>query len=343
VKILLAKRRALGDTVLLSSAVELLARAIPGAEISALVPAPFAPVLENNPSLHRIHTFEESWLSLVPKLRAQKFDHFFQLHASPRTRWLAWAAGAKKTHFHYQNKETERAYGKHPGALEWDAFHFRAVLGENINPPAPMPKIYLSDVERAEGREIWRRQGVDPAKIIYLGLGASRLTKRWLPSHFARLSEVIRDRLEGVPGFVVGPGEEEALFAARVIDELRARGMRPLGKSGDFVHLAGLPVRELAKALSAVRAYVGNDSGPKHMAVALGVPTFTIFGPEDPVEWHPYPRHDHPIFFLPALGCRKEDQGRWCGIAVCEVENHRCMRDIDPLDVFEAMAKRIKA
>lgn len=336
-KILLAKRRALGDTVLLSSSVAALHAAIPGVEVSVLVPRGFAPVLKGNPQVKEIYTYEEGWPALVKRIRAARFDHFFQLHASPRTRWLGWVSGAGSHHFHVQNKETEQRYGRHPNALEWDSFCFQQVFGEKVPLPAPPPRIYLTDAEEEEGRQYWRRQGVDPAKVVFLGLGASRPTKRWLPSHFARFAELLRDRHELIPAIITGPGEEEERFAGTVVDEMRVRGFRPAGSmpgTGAFVHGAGLKVRQLAGALSACRAYVGNDSGPKHIAVAVGCPTLTLFGPEDPVEWHPYARAEHPVLFIEGLACRREDGGRWCGIPVCSVEHHRCMRDLDPLDVL---------
>ncbi len=343
-KILLAKRRALGDTVLLSSSVALLRKKFPRAEISVLVPGAFAPVLEGNPEIQNIFTFEMGWWQLQWRLRAERFDYFLQLHASPRSRWWSALAGAKHTHFHYQNKETEQAYGKHPHALEWDGFFFRTIFGPEIPLPAEPPKIFLNPEERALGEKFWWEKGVDPKRVIFLGLGASRQTKRWLPTHFAELADLLRGRNDLIPALVVGPGEAEAFFAGQVIDALRSRTLRPfqggLQAKGDFLHLAGLSVRTLAQALSPLKAYVGNDSGPKHMAAALGVPTFTLFGPEDPVEWHPYERSQHPVFFLEGLPCRREDQGRWCGIAFCDQqspEKHRCMADLEPLVVYETM------
>jgi ADP-heptose:LPS heptosyltransferase len=280
--------------------------------------------------------FEESWFSLLPKIRREKFDHFIHLHASGRAKFFGSLTGARRKHYHFQNSETEKAYGKHPHALEWDGFFFRTIFGERIRLPAPVPRIYLTEREKEEGRRFWGN--VDAAKVVFLGLGASRPTKRWLPEHFARLAELLKDRRELVPAIVVGPGEEEQKFAGQVIDQLRARGLRPIaGFNGDFIHHAGLSVRYLFKDLSSEKAYAANDSGPKHIAAALGIPTVTVFGPEDPVEWHPYDLSLHPIFFLPALSCRLEDNGRWCGIPVCDEnapEKHRCMRDIDPLDVF---------
>ncbi|RZA04268.1 MAG: glycosyltransferase family 9 protein [Proteobacteria bacterium] len=338
-KILLTKRRALGDTVLLSSTVAALKAAVPNAEISVLVPKAFAPVLENNPLIRRILFFEAGWPALVRDIRSLRLDYFIQLHASSRTRWLGWVAGAKRAEYRVQNAEAAAHYGKQPNALEWDSFSLREIFGAQVALPAPPPKIYFTPEELALGKAYWKNFGADPSRVVFLGLGASRITKRWPPAHFARLAELLRDRHELIPAIITGPGDEEERFAGLVIDEMRVRGFRPLGGpqgKGDFIHSANLSVRRLAQALSACRAYVGNDSGPKHIAVAAGCPTLTLFGPEDPVEWHPYAREDHPVLFIEGLACRREDNGRWCGIPVCVTERHRCMVGLDPLEALAA-------
>lgn len=346
-RILLAKRRALGDTVFLSSTIANLARAAPHAEIYALVPEAFAPVLGGHPQLRATFAYEEGFFALVRRLHALRLDHFVQLHSSPSQRWLGRFAGAGRVSHSVQNNETEKAYGRHPNALEWDGFFLRTLFGDRVEVPGPAPKIYLTDAERAEGAQYWRRQGADPAKIVFFGLGASRPTKRWPAAHFARLAELLRDRADLTPAFIPGPGETEALFAGQVLNELRARGLRAIGGGGkgDFVHGAGLGVRALAAALANVRAYVGNDSGPKHVAAAVGTPTLTFFGPEDPVEWHPYSHEEHPVFFVPGLDCRREDGGRWCGLELCDLpgaQRHRCMVDLEPLDVYEKVAQQAR-
>jgi ADP-heptose:LPS heptosyltransferase len=345
-KILLVKRRALGDTVLLSSSIDLFHQRFPGVELSVAVPEAFLPLLEGNPQVKNLWSLEEFPLSLGLKIRREKFDAIFQLHLSPRVRWISWLGGAKKVYTQFQDKAVQLSYGRMPNALEWDRLFL-----EKVAPGAELkskpPKIYLSEQELQEGREIWNRLRLDPAKVIFLGLGASRLTKRWSAKHFARFSELIRDRMGFSPAFAVGPGEEEEIFSGNVIDALRVKGFQsaPRREGVDsFGHLAGLSVRDLAKAISAVKAYVGNDSGPKHLAIALGKPTITIFGPEDPKEWHPYSVEQHPYFFLPNLSCRKEDGGRWCGVQYCgedTVEKHRCMDGIDPLEVYLRLEKLI--
>jgi heptosyltransferase-2 len=343
VKILLAKRRAMGDTVFLSSTVENLSAALPGSEIHVLAPGAFLPLLEGHPKIKTLLSYDEGWVSLLKKIRALALDQYIQLHSSSGRRWMAYLSGAKAVNFSVQNNETEVAYGKHPNALEWDGFFLRSMFGEKISVPGPAPKIYLSQSEKEKGREFWKNRGIDGRRVVFLGLGASRSTKRWPAAHFARFAELLRDRTDLVPAIIVGPGSTEATFGGEVLDQFRAKALRAYvgADKGDFIHADGLSTRDLACALSAVRAYVGNDSGPKHVAAALGIPTFTFFGPEDPVEWHPYARETHPVFFTPGLNCRREDEGRWCGLEVCNEQKHRCMVDLDPVDAFAEVKKTL--
>jgi ADP-heptose:LPS heptosyltransferase len=70
--------------------------------------------------------------------------------------------------------------------------------------------------------------------------------------------------------------------------------------------------------------------------VALGVKTITLFGPENPFEWHPYAKDEHPIAYVENLPCRKSlapGLPEWCAIRECVSEKHRCMREIAVEDV----------
>src|SRR5690606_32730203 len=101
---------------------------------------------------------------------------------------------------------------------------------------------------------------------------------------------------------------------------------------------SGLPLRQLASVLRHCALFCGNDSGPKHIAVAVETPTVTVLGPEHPFEWHPYPRERHSYLFIESLACRKDaDPGMpaWCGLDVCVEERHRCMRDIGVEQVLQ--------
>ena len=101
-------------------------------------------------------------------------------------------------------------------------------------------------------------------------------------------------------------------------------------------------VRALAAELSLLSVFLGNDSGPRHVALAVGTPTVTLFGPEHPFEWHPYPEEKHPIFFIDQLACRKDGapgMPAWCGIEVCVEQKHQCMTSIGVNSVVQALQR----
>jgi len=94
--------------------------------------------------------------------------------------------------------------------------------------------------------------------------------------------------------------------------------------------------------LSQLAVFAGNDSGPRHLAVAVGTPTVTLFGPEHPFEWHPYPEDRHPRFFVDNLPCRRDampGMPAWCGLHDCVAEAHKCMTMIEAGPVFEAIRR----
>jgi heptosyltransferase-2 len=91
--------------------------------------------------------------------------------------------------------------------------------------------------------------------------------------------------------------------------------------------------------LAEANVVLGNDSGPKHLAVAVGTPTVTVFGPENPFEWHPYATERHPYVFVEGLACRTNQLAgfpAWCGLqGACVQEKHACLQKITPAEVFE--------
>jgi ADP-heptose:LPS heptosyltransferase len=90
--------------------------------------------------------------------------------------------------------------------------------------------------------------------------------------------------------------------------------------------------QELGALLARCALLVANDSGPKHVAVALGTPTVTIFGPTHPATWHP-PRGPHAAVEATGL------EGLHCNANRCPLEGdrfHRCMLDVGAERVLAA-------
>jgi ADP-heptose:LPS heptosyltransferase len=223
-------------------------------------------------------------------------------------------------------------------------------LGVHV-PAGRLPCLPLQPSELADARARLDRLGLR-GQVLGLGLGSSRPTKSWPEKRFAALALAwCRAKPQGSVLALAGPQEEprvheflqalDDLLSAEVPDTSERARLRSRISSE-----AGLTLRQLAAALGALSVFAGNDSGPRHVAVATGTPTVTLFGPEHPFEWHPYPGTEHPFIFIDNLACRRDaDAGMpaWCGLHECVAEQHKCMNQIGVDAVLEACLKVARA
>jgi ADP-heptose:LPS heptosyltransferase len=116
--------------------------------------------------------------------------------------------------------------------------------------------------------------GSRPLWAIHPGSGSPH--KNWPVERFLETVEILRDRYQVQPIFLLGPVEQESGLILN--SEIQAR---------EWPVIRGLPLPLLAGVLSLCAGYLGNDSGVSHLAAALGVPTVVLFGPTDPAFWSP--------------------------------------------------------
>ena len=134
--------------------------------------------------------------------------------------------------------------------------------------PEPPPSLRLLPEERSWAASCWRDLGLGPAPVLlHPGSGGPR--KCWPPSSYAALAERLQRQGAQVL-LVLGPVEAE-----RPAPPAPCPVLRPPGAI------------ELASLLERASLFVGNDSGPGHLAAALGRPTLSLFGPTDPQVWRP--------------------------------------------------------
>ncbi len=348
-KILAIKLRSLGDTVLMTAALAELRRAFPRAELHAVTLTQWAPLLERDPAVDKVWTYDrhsetaaraKAAARLALKLRREHYDCVVNFHASPSSSMIAFATGAKVRSIHFHGHSDKNRYstveipdkGKLKPIIERDMDAVRA-LGVKV-PEGRMPRLHVKPMEVDQAGDLAARLGLaDP--ILALGLGASRPSKSWPILRFAELAIRWVEAEKG-SALAIGSPKEEPLITEflQAVDSLHPKPEVRSRITG--VH--HLSIRELAAMLKYAAVFAGNDSGPKHVAVAVGAPTVTVFGPEHPFEWHPYPLDRHPRFFVEDLACRKDaDPGMpaWCGLNTCEVEMHRCMTQIGVDSVLE--------
>jgi hypothetical protein len=161
--------------------------------------------------------------------------------------------------------------------------HASRHLVETLAPLGPLPpdvpsvRLRVADADQAAARAWLAIRGLGPAEAVVLQPGAGSPAKAW--PGFAALAR--RLRAAGLPvvalaGPADGPAVDALLVAGGVPEDALARDW-PLG--------------EIAALLSLALATVGNDSGPSHLAAAVGCPTVAVFGPTDPLVWAPLGPH----------------------------------------------------
>lgn len=342
------KLRALGDTVLMTAPLLELRRLFPSAEIHAAVTGAWAPLLDSHPAVDRVWRFErrseraaraKALARLGFALRRERFDCVICFHASPTSAALAFATGARvrSIHFHGHGDRNRFSTVEVPGKgalkpiIERDMDAIRA-LGVHVA-AGRLPEIPVLPGERLQARD-WLSRTHLPSPLLMIGLGASRPTKIWPLERFASLAIEWVNHCQG--GVLAIAGVDESDLTTRFLKEvenlLDATVAEPARRARLRTAVSAdhrLSIRSLATLMSQASVFVGNDSGPRHLAAAVGVPTVTLFGPEDPFEWHPYPTERHPFVFIDGLSCRKDalpGMPPWCALETCTEERHRCMR-----------------
>ncbi len=144
-----------------------------------------------------------------------------------------------------------------------------APLGVEVSPGAT-PRIHPPPTERSRVEAILAEL---PRPLLGMVPGGSKTAKRWPPERFAEVARLCGDRIGGVALF--GGPEERAVLSA-VVDALGEDGPPVVDLAAAGMGLAALPA-----AIGACDALLTNDTGPRHLAIAQGLPVVSLFGPTD--------------------------------------------------------------
>ncbi len=345
-RILAVKLREIGDAVIWTSALQRLRACYPTARIDVLVRQHSEPVLRGQPWIDRVHTVPaRTSFQLARKLislRSQDYDLMLGFHATNTLCNLAPLAGAPNRVLHYHKSNRSQRFSTiavpNPGDYEDAVSRDHRVLealGFAADPPAP--KLVLDAKERELARDrllaACPQLGTAANKLLTLLPGGSRVTKRYPKDLWLSLLSRIA---EARPAASVAVFVDEQLSLQWDLRKACAEKGVPLFDK--------LGLRELMGLLSWADVVISNDSGPKHIAVALGARTVTLFGPSEVGEWHPYDRAEHPVLRVTVpcrhLGPQDLEPFRYCTIAHCD--HLSCLRRIDP-DLVWSVARQLLA
>jgi ADP-heptose:LPS heptosyltransferase len=261
----------MGDCLLLTSPVRALKEEFPSLQISVLVEKRFADCFSGNPDFAKV-LIADSKLTTAARLLRSRFNLIVNLHGGPTS--LAYSC---------------LAWGRRIGAE-----HYRGAFLYNGAVPRPDPSVHTVESTMAAFRWLGLRREVAPglrferhsaeaARIqerlkgrayAVIHPGSVMPTKRWDAGRFAAVAQQLSSH--GLTVAVTsGPGEET--FASEVARQIEGS-----------VIMLGLTIPALAELIRGAVLYVGNDSGPMHLAAAVGTPTVAVWGSSDSRRWHPW-------------------------------------------------------
>lgn len=312
-RILVVKKRALGDSIMGLSALQYLKELYPDALISYAIPKWMIGLYDNVETAADEIIPIESNLSFYSKLLELRPDMIHELHQSGSSAKVLSLYSFFKNipytfHNHHSTKESPiKDQGKPKAAIQRDLDGVAAFYPSNRYPNflAYPPKMKVEAVQKQ--------------KRIILGVVATRQTKMWPLGFYKDLCRMLEQK-----GFEViiplGPGDQN------------------IQKNLVGFPTMQIPLKQLAKVFSESALYVGNDTGIKHLAVAVGTPSLTFFGPENPSEWHPYDSSLHPYFFKEGLECRTL-KAHYCALSTCD--SMICLNQFTPEMTYQKVLEMV--
>jgi len=301
--ILLIKPSSLGDVVMALPALSALRRSFPQARITWLIRPEFAPLIEGHPHLDEIILFHRKSLgkawrdpaalrgltSLISTLRRSRFDAVLDLQGLFRSASLAWLSGCKHRFGPIWRKELARYFYTTaiPPRLEWvHVVDYYIKLVEVMGGADLRVEFVLPEKPEAAAaaRDLLSRHGVDPGRYAVLIPGSAQVSKCWPAERFAALA----DRLTSDHGLAVAATGSRA--ESPMIERIQGLAKHPIA------NLAGrTSLPELTELLRLAKLVVSNDTGPGHIAAALGKPLVMMFSWSNPLRVGPYRRPERIV------------------------------------------------
>jgi len=332
--ILIIKPSSLGDIVLALPALSAMRRNFPKARISWLIRPEFAPLIEGNPNLTEIIPFDrvlygKAWYSpaamaqlwaFIRRLRQERFDTVVDLQGLFRTAGLGWLSGAVRRFGMANAREFGAIFYTDKVRQDEECIHlvdYYLKIIREMGATDVKVEFVLPRVKEAAGaiKGILAQHNVPLDGYAVFVPGSAHRGKCWPRERFAKLAEEIVKRF-GLAIVACGTAGERD-----IVKELKNIARTPI------TDLAGkTSLKELVELLRGARLVVSNDTGPGHIAAALGVPLVMMFGWSNPTRVMPYGR--------PECVAAREPDGRGAGIKSTDPRH-----DVSTITVDEVFAK----
>ncbi len=285
-RILLVRIGSMGDIVHALPAAAALRGALPGAQIDWLVERKWLPLLEGNPDVNQAIPLDpHSWgatARTVSQLRGARYAAAIDLQGLYKSALLAFLSGARRRIGYAREfaRESgaalfynERATPAAAHVVERNLELAAQLAGQPAKSAPRFPVQAAPDAQAWVERELTNRNTGD---VYVISPGGGWRSKCWPAEQFGHLHRrfAARHKLRAVISY--GPGEKSLAEAVRLV----AGEPEPI--------VLGMDLRQLIALLARARFVVAADTGPLHLAAALGRPVVGLFGPTDPARNGPY-------------------------------------------------------
>jgi lipopolysaccharide heptosyltransferase II len=336
-KILILKPSSLGDVVQALPVLRLIKKHLPNSEIHWWIESRLAPLLAGDPDLAGLVLFDrQRWASpqnwgevfhSVRWMREQRFDWVIDLQCLFRSGAFAWFANGALTVGLDEPREGARAF--YDLTARRHSFHTHAVdwyLGTLPLLGVPVHWDFNWLPERQEvAAAVRSKASATGARWMIIQPGARWVNKPWPIEHFTALVGRLAASNPEFHFAALGGPEDRPL--GEIIARVDPR--RCLDLTGK------LSLLEMVEWIRFGELMVTNDTGPMHVAAALGKPVVALFGPTEPRRTGPYGQLHHTLQLnLPCVPCMKSS----CGYA----KPFECLRALTPGAVFDAVQAQIQ-
>ncbi|MBI3126371.1 MAG: glycosyltransferase family 9 protein [Candidatus Tectomicrobia bacterium] len=352
-RILLIKFDALGDILMTSPAIRAIRRRFPVAEIHLLTQTGVAPLARFLPGMDAVESLPcgfllrggrrlrraLAWVPASVRLRRARYDLILDFSGLFHSAAAAWIAGAPVRMGFYRHIPlgffSTDGFGHfytHEFALDENAHYAdrmsRLAAAAGAAPDAGGWRLHLTGDLREAAARLLAENGIGEGggPLVAVCPGAKWPPKRWSEAGFAGVVDLLQERGWRAV-LLAGPDEKDLL------DE-----MRRACRTAPAAVWPPAPLGVLAALLEKADAFLGNDSGPMHMAAAVGTPVIALFGPTPP--WRTGPRGSPFIPLYAGLECSP------CPLYFtrdrCERGHNYCMDDFRLHDVAAAVELSIE-
>ena len=330
--ILIVKLSAIGDVIHALPVAHALKKTYPSARITWVVEKSAYELLTNNPDIDEVIIFDKpkfkslagllkNGYAFAKELKTRNFDLAIDLQGLFKSAAISYLSGAPKRLVYCNARELshlvgQRVCGEHEQGHVVDRYldvakHLGCTVDEVLFP------MNVTELEAKRTVAIASQAGLRLENpYVVLAPGTNWPSKCWPPTHFAKLVDKLYDD-HIIPVIIGGPNDQR--LAQEIIANANIPPIDLTGKTS---------MKQLAYIIKKSQAFVGGDTGPMHLAVAVGTKVVALFGPTDPKRNGPYGK-GHITVVAP-----RECAGCWERSCPKKLD---CLELIAPQDIYQTI------